>query len=185
MKRQGLLSASGILLLGLIVLMTLHEWDNPLEEDREAFLNAPMIIADRIVAKAYDEEDGRVQYRLVANHLEQYERDALTTLTEPVLRMDNSNGLWTIQSRHGEVRDNGDLIVFTDQVEARSESNGVTLDTEELQYHNDTNRVVSPGELAMRHRDGRTRAGAMESDLTSGEMTLKQGVVSEFTGSTE
>ncbi|HCI10622.1 MAG TPA: LPS export ABC transporter periplasmic protein LptC, partial [Alcanivorax sp.] len=29
MKRQGLLSASGILLLGLIVLMTLHEWDNP------------------------------------------------------------------------------------------------------------------------------------------------------------
>ena len=98
MKRQGLLSASGILLLGLIVLMTLHEWDNPLEEDREAFLNAPMIIADRIVAKAYDEEDGRVQYRLVANHLEQYERDALTTLTEPVLRMDNSNGLWTIQS---------------------------------------------------------------------------------------
>ncbi|HBP70046.1 MAG TPA: LPS export ABC transporter periplasmic protein LptC, partial [Alcanivorax sp.] len=116
---------------------------------------------------------------------EQYERDALTTLTEPVLRMDNSNGLWTIQSRRGEVRDNGDLIVFTDQVEARSESNGVTLDTEELQYHNDTNRVVSPGELAMRHRDGRTRAGAMESDLTSGEMTLKQGVVSEFTGSTE
>ncbi len=99
--------------------------------------------------------------------------------------MDNSNGLWTIQSRRGEVRDNGDLIVFTDQVEARSESNGVTLDTEELQYHNDTNRVVSPGELAMRHRDGRTRAGAMESDLTSGEMTLKQGVVSEFTGSTE
>ena len=96
MKRQGLLSASGILLLGLIVLMTLHEWDNPLEEDREAFLNAPMIIADRIVAKAYDEEDGRVQYRLVADHLEQYERDALTTLTEPVLRMDNSNGLWTI-----------------------------------------------------------------------------------------
>ena len=90
MKRQGLLSASGILLLGLIVLMTLHEWDNPLEEDREAFLNAPMIIADRIVAKAYDEEDGRVQYRLVADHLEQYERDALTTLTEPVLRMDTS-----------------------------------------------------------------------------------------------
>ena len=31
MKRQGLLSASGILLLGLIVLMTLHEWDNPLD----------------------------------------------------------------------------------------------------------------------------------------------------------
>ena len=104
MKRQGLLSASGILLLGLIVWMTLHEWDNPLEEDREAFLSAPMIIADRIVAKAYDEEDGRVQYRLVADHLEQYERDALTTLTEPVLRMDNSNGLWTIQSRRGSAR---------------------------------------------------------------------------------
>ncbi len=29
MKRQGLLSASGIILLGMIVLMTLHEWENP------------------------------------------------------------------------------------------------------------------------------------------------------------
>ena len=185
MKRQGLLSATGILLLGLIVLMTLHEWDNPLEEDRQAFLNAPMIIADQIVAKAYDGEDGQVKYRLVAEHLEQYQLDALTTLREPQLRMDNSNGLWTIQSRRGEVRDNGDLIVFMDQVEARSESNSVTLDTDELQYHNDRNRVVSPGELSMRHRDGRTRAGRMESDLTTGEMTLEEGVVSEFTGTTE
>lgn len=59
MRRQGLLSASGILLLGLIVLMTLHEWDNPLEDDREAFLSAPLIIADTITAKAYDRKPAK------------------------------------------------------------------------------------------------------------------------------
>jgi len=182
MKRQGLLSASGIILLGMIVLMTLHEWDNPLEEDREAFLNAPLIIADDITAKAYDPETGQVQYDLKADHLEQYQRQALTELTAPDLRMENENGVWTIRSRRGEVRDNGDVIVFLDQVEAHSETNGVDLTTGELRYLNKANRVSAPGDLTLRHRDGGTRAGRMDADLTSGEMTLEQGVVSEFTG---
>jgi len=182
-RRQGLLSASGILLLGLIVLMTLHEWDNPLEDDREAFLSAPLIIADTITAKAYDRDTGKASYELKADHLEQFQREALTTLTEPDLRMENDNGVWTIRSRRGEVRDNGDLIVFLDQVKARSETNGVTLSTDQLEYLNDASQVRSPGALTLEHRDGNTRAGSMQSDLTSGEMTLGQGVVSEFTGS--
>ena len=183
MRRQGLLSASGILLLGLIVLMTLHEWDNPLDGDREAFLSAPLIIADNITAKAYDRDTGKVSYDLKAEHLEQYQREALTTLSAPDLRMENENGVWTIHSKRGEVRDNGDLIVFLDQVEARSENNGVTLSTERLEYLNDAGQVRSPGALTLKHRDGSTRAGNMESNLTSGEMTLGKGVVSEFTGS--
>ena len=44
-------------------------------------------------------------------------------------------------------------------------------------------QVRSPGALTLEHRDGNTRAGSMQSDLNSGEMTLGQGVVSEFTGS--
>ena len=182
MKRQGLLSASGIVLLGLIVLMTLHEWDNPLESDREAFLSAPLIIADDIVAKAYDRDTGQVLYDLKATHLEQYQREALTTLTEPDLRLDNDKGAWTIRSRRGEVRDNGDIIVFIDQVNARSETRDVTLTTDQLEYLNDANRIRAPGAVTLLHPDGRTRAGNMESDLTNGEIILGRGVASEFTG---
>lgn len=182
MKRQGLLSASGVILLGLIVLMTLHEWENPLEPDREAFLNAPLIIADNITAKAYAPNTGHVQYNLKADHLEQYQRQALTQLTNPDLSMENKNGTWTIRSQRGEVRDDGAIIVFMDQVKAHSMTNGVDLTTDELRYLNKENRVVAPGDLTLRHRDGSTRAGRMEADLTSGKMTLGQGVVSDFTG---
>jgi lipopolysaccharide export system protein LptC len=183
MKRQGLLSATGIALLGLIVLMTLHEWDNPLEQNQEAFLNAPVIVAGQVVAKTFDAETGRVQYHLTADHLEQYDRDPLTLLEQPVLSLDNENGTWTIRAEHGEVRDNGDLIVFQNQVEARNPARGITLDTSELQYFNDAQRVLVPATVLMRHRQGSTRAGKMEVQLGSGAMTLSQGVASEYKGS--
>lgn len=182
MKRQGLLSATGIALLGLIVLMTLHEWDNPLEENKEAFLNAPVIVAGHVVAKTFDAETGQVQYRLTADHLEQYDRDPLTLLEQPVLSLDNKDGTWTIRSEHGEVRNNGDLIVFQNQVEARNQVRGITLNTSELQYFNDAQRVLAPATVHMRHRQGSTRAGKVEVQLSSGEMTLSQGVASEFNG---
>lgn len=182
MKRQGLLSVTGIALLGLIVLMTLHEWNNPLEEDQEAFLNAPVIVAGNVIAKTFNAKTGEVQYHLTADHLEQYDREPLTLLDQPVLSMDDKESAWTIRARHGEVRDNGDLIVFQKEVEARNPQRGLTLNTSELQYFSDAQRVLAPAQVDMRHREGSTRAGKMEVQLDSGAMTLTQGVVSEFKG---
>lgn len=183
MKRQGLLSVSGILLLGLIVLMTLHEWGNPLDaSEREAILSAPAIIAKDVTAKSYEAGTGKVQYRLTASHLEQFDRNPKTLLTDPDLRMDNDRGTWTIRSKNGEVLDNGNLIVFRDQVRARNDGRGLTLKTEELRYHSDTRMVETPSNVDMNHERGSTRAGSMQVNLDNGQMKLKQGVVSDFKG---
>ena len=73
MKRQGLLSATGILMLGLVMLMTLHEWDSTLPGQDNAVLEAPAIIADNVTARAFSEEDGSLQYHLTADNLVQFE----------------------------------------------------------------------------------------------------------------
>ena len=182
MRRPGLLSASGVILLVVIVMMTLHEWGNPLEGDNEAFLSAPAITAENIVARQFNRDSGEVEYRLLANNLEQYEREALTLLDHPDLSLNNGNNQWTIQADNGEVRDNGDLIVFENNVEAVSKNNGVTLDTRELHYLSGDRQVSAPDTVHMRHSEGSTRAGSMDADLDTGRMTLKQGVVSEFKG---
>ena len=56
MKRQGLLSATGILMLGLVMLMTLHEWDSTLPGQDNAVMMAPAIIADDVTARAFSEK---------------------------------------------------------------------------------------------------------------------------------
>lgn len=183
MKRQGLLSVTGILMLGLIVLMTLHEWGNPLDaSERQAILSAPAIIARDVTAKSYQAKTGKVQYKLTASHLEQFDQNPKTLLTNPDLHLENKQGTWTIQSKNGEVLDNGGLIVFKNDVQAHSESKDLTLKTDELRYHSDTRTVDTPSQVNVRHQRGSTRAGGMHVNLDSGEMNLKKGVVSDFNG---
>lgn len=180
MKRQGLLSATGILLLGLVVLMTLHEWDDSLPGQDEAVLTAPAILAQDITAKAYSEQDGQLQYHLTARDLTQYDHNPLTEMHEPELEMANDKGTWTIVGQEGVVRDNGDLIVFTGDVKASNPQQKITLDTQELRFHTDSNVATTPGEVNMEFESGKTRAGALEADLDKGILTLQQGVESEF-----
>ena len=133
MKRQGLLSATGVLMLGLVMLMTLHEWDDTLPGQEDGILTAPAIVAKDITARAFSEEDGRLQYYLTAKTLTQYDHNPLTEMQEPELEMANDKGSWTIVSEQGVVKENGDLIVFSGDVKARNQQQKITLDTQELQ----------------------------------------------------
>ena len=83
MKRQGLLSATGILLLGLVMLMTLHEWDSALPGKDNAVAMAPAIIADQVSARAFSEKDGSLQYHLTADSLVQFDHNPLTKMQAP------------------------------------------------------------------------------------------------------
>lgn len=181
MRRQGLLSVTGIFLLGLIVLMTLHEWGNPLSEnERQAALRAPAIIANGITAKSFAAGSGKVLYTLTADHLVQYDHTPKTELSDPDLHMKNAQGVWTIRSKKGEVLDNGTLLVFQDQVHAHGDSNGITLETNELRYNTDTRVIEAPGPVDLNHQRGTTKAGNMRVDLNSGTMKLNEGVVSDY-----
>ncbi len=182
MKRQGLLSVTGILLLGLIVLMTLHEWGNPLDPaQREAFLNAPVIIAKGVEAESFT-DTGKLQYHLDADHLEQFDRTSKTLLTNPHLRVNNDKGVWTISSKHGEVLDSGGLILFKNDVQAHNAARKLTLKTDELRYHSNTDIVEAPSSVKMTFQKGSTQAGSLHGNLKTGKMQLKQGVVSDFNG---
>ncbi|MGJ3256624.1 MAG: LPS export ABC transporter periplasmic protein LptC [Alcanivorax sp.] len=180
MKRQGLLSATGILMLGLVMLMTLHEWDDTLPGQEDAILTAPAIVAKNITARAFSEEDGRLQYYLTAKTLTQYDHNPLTEMQQPELEMANDKGSWTIVSKQGVVQENGDLIVFSGDVKARNQQQKITLDTQELRFLSDTSIASSPGDVDIEFESGRTRAGALEADLDKGILTLEKGVKSEF-----
>lgn len=180
MKRQGLLSATGILLLGLVMLMTLHEWDDTLPGQEDAVLTAPAITAKDITARAFSEDDGRLQYYLTAETLTQYDHNPVTEMQQPELEMANDKGNWTITSEQGVVQENGDLIVFSGDVKARNQQQKITLDTQELRFRSDTNIASSPGNVDLEFESGKTRAGALEADLDKGILTLEKGVKSEF-----
>lgn len=180
MKRQGLLSATGILLLGLVMLMTLHEWDDTLPGQEDAVLTAPAITAKDITARAFSEDDGRLQYYLTAETLTQYDHNPVTEMQQPELEMANDKGNWTITSEQGMVKENGDLIVFSGDVKARNQQQKITLDTQELRFRSDTNIASSPGNVDLEFESGKTRAGALEADLDKGILTLEKGVKSEF-----
>ena len=180
MKRQGLLSATGILMLGLVMMMTLHEWDDTLPGQEDAILTAPAIVAKDITARAFSEEDGRLQYYLTAETLTQYDHNPLTEMQQPELEMANDKGSWTIVSEQGVVQENGDLIVFSGDVKARNQQQKITLDTQELRFLSETNIASSPGDVDIEFESGRTRAGALEADLDKGVLTLEKGVKSEF-----
>ena len=180
MKRQGLLSATGILLLGLVMLMTLHEWDSTLPGQDNAVMQAPAIIADDVTARAFSEKDGTLQYHLTADNLVQFDHNPLTEMEAPVLVMANDKGSWTITSEQGTVEDNGDLITFLGKVNVDNPTQKVNLDTDELRFNSDTNIATTPGDVEMTFDSGQTRAGALEADLDKGILNLKQGVKSEF-----
>ena len=179
MKRQGLLSATGVLMLGLVMLMTLHEWDDTLPGQEDGILTAPAIVAKDITARAFSEEDGRLQYYLTAKTLTQYDHNPLTEMQEPELEMANDKGSWTIVSEQGVVKENGGLIVFSGDVKARNQQK-ITLDTQELRFYSDTNIASSPDNVDLEFESGTTRAGALEADLDKGILTLEKGVKSEF-----
>lgn len=180
MKRQGLLSATGILLLGLVMLMTLHEWDSALPGQDNAVAMAPAIIADQVSARAFSEKDGSLQYHLTADSLVQFDHNPLTKMQAPVLIMANDKGSWTITSEQGIVQEDGDLISFLGKVNVNNPIQKMTVNTEELHFNSDTNIATTPGDVGMRFDSGQTRAGALEADLNKGVLELKQGVKSEF-----
>lgn len=180
MKRQGLLSVTGILLLGLVMLMTLHEWDSSETVSDQAVRQAPAILAEGITARAFSEKDGTLEYYLTASHLTQYDHKPRTQLENPELVMANDKGNWDIRGDQGEVQNNGNLIVFTGQVIANNSAQKVQLNTEKLRYNSNQGRVIAPGPVSLQSESGTTQAGAMDADINGGILNLRKGVKSEF-----
>lgn len=180
MKRQGLLSATGLMLLGLIVLMTLHEWEDRVPDFLTQREDTPMIIAESISARTYTLE-GRLEYDLHAAKLTEMDVLGETRLEQPRLALHDDRLVWEVHSEAGEVSDKGRHIRLLGGVDARHFGDQpMTLQTEELIYRSAQERISAPGAVLIMHPSGSTRAGAMDANLATGELELKNRVESRY-----
>lgn len=180
MKRQGLLSLTGIALLSLIVLMTLHEWDYATPPPAERRDDTPTLVLEGMHAVRHT-DSGALQYRLDADNLTWFEVTNRSTLEGPSVEMFGNNARWLIRAKQGEMRQAEKVIDLRGDVRAeRDGPAGLTLQTEHLVYYADKEKLVIPAPSTIRHQGGQTSTGKLEADLRRGVMTLHNGVETRY-----
>src|SRR5690606_37131803 len=90
-KKQGLLSLTGIALLALIVLMTLQEWDYAAPPPPAARPDTPTLVLEQMQAQRH-KPDGAIQYRLEASGLTWFEASDRSALDAPSVEMFGNKG---------------------------------------------------------------------------------------------
>jgi len=179
-KRQGLLSLTGIALLGLIVLMTLHEWDYssaPPAPDRP---DVPTLILDQMHASRH-KANGTLQYRLDAANLAWFQASNRSEMQAPEVEMFGNTARWLVQANQGNMRESEKRIELQGNV--RAERDGVeplSLQTERMIYHAAEERLEIPVAVQIRHQGGRTRAGKLDADLRRGVIEIRGGVETRY-----
>lgn len=180
MKKQGLLSLTGIALLALIVMMTLHEWDYATPPAPEQRPDVPTLVLEQLNAVRHDER-GEPVYRITASGLSWFEVTNRSTLDAPLVEMFGNKGRWLIEAKKGEMRQSEKIIDLQGGVYAQREGDApLSLETARLVYHADKEKLVIPGSVLIQHEGGETRAGQLEADLRNGVMTMADGVETRY-----
>lgn len=181
MKRDLLLSAAGLLLLGLVVLgaIRLQEDRDRTAPDPNKVVERPALILDTVVAETFGAR-GTLAYRLFSDHARRFDHEERTLLTTPHLQLHDEGLDWEIRARDGALEAGGKRVHMRQEVQARHLPHRLELETSELVYFLESERLEAPAPLRMTHPSGVTRAGAMEVDLASGIMELRASVESRY-----
>lgn len=180
MKKQGLLSLTGIALLALIVLMTLHEWDYAAPPPPATRADTPTLVLEQMQATRHTEA-GTIQYHLDAANLTWFEASDRSTLDAPSVEMFGNKGRWLIKAKQGEMRQSEKIIDLQGQVLAEREGESpLRLTTEHLIYDVDRERLQIPVAATVMHQGGRTDAGELDADLKNGILTMRNGVETRY-----
>ena len=180
MKKQGLLSLTGIALLGLIVLMALHEWDYRSETSAEQRPDVPTLVLEQMSAVRH-KPDGNVQYELSAASLAWYEATSRSEMLEPKVEMFGNTASWLVRANQGNMRESEKRIELTGDVRANREGpEPLNLRTETLVYHAAEERLEIPVPVSIQHVGGKTRAGKLDADLKKGVIEIRGGVETHY-----
>lgn len=181
MRREGLLSASGVLLIGIIALMTLHEWEDHIPGLSQQQIEAPALIIEGMHADAFTEQ-GSLQYRLNAGELIQFDHDNSMQITGPQLELRSPDLTWRIEARHGAMLEDGRLVVLSDGVRAHyvAGESPLMLNAENLHFRPREEQLSIPGKVEITHAGGRTQAGGLSADLHGGIIELHNRVESLY-----
>ncbi|MGB1220309.1 MAG: LPS export ABC transporter periplasmic protein LptC [Alcanivoracaceae bacterium] len=181
MKRQGLLSLTGIILLSLIVMMTLHEWDDvvtgPASDTQEAL---PTLKLTGIQGRHFDEA-GRSDVTLDADAVTWQEDGEQAEIRGPRLSVTLASGDWLITAERGSMVQLDGAVALQGNVRATQDGPGaITLESDALNYSSDDETVRSPGPVILRHQQAVTRAGALRADMRTNVLTFTDGVETEY-----
>ena len=79
------------------------------------------------------------------------------------------------------MRQSEKIIDLQGEVRAQREGDApLSLETAQLVYHADDERLVVPTPVVIRHEGGETRAGQLDADLRNGVMTMADGVETRY-----
>ena len=181
MSRDLLLSAAGLLLLGLVALgaIRLQEDRGRTAPDPDEVVERPALILDGVVAESFG-ANGTLAYRLFSDHARRLDHENLTRLVAPHLQLHDNGPEWEIRARHGSLEAGRERVRLLDDVRARHLHQRLELETPELIYFPDEARLEGPVTLQIHHPSGSTRAGSMEADLASGILELRESVESRY-----
>ncbi|MDF1781600.1 MAG: LPS export ABC transporter periplasmic protein LptC [Alcanivoracaceae bacterium] len=180
MKRQGILSLTGVALLGLIVLMTLHEWDYSSATNTAQREDLPTLVIEQMSAIRHN-PDGTPQYRIKAQGLTWFEVTDRSELENPDVEMFGNKARWLVTAEKGEMRQTEKQIDLRGSVRAkRTGDDPLSIVTEHLVYHTSEQRLVIPTSVKIEHIGGRTKAGKLDADLKQGIIKIRGGVETRY-----
>lgn len=180
MKRQGILSLTGIALLGLIVLMTLHEWDYAAPLLTPERPDVPALILENMSSVRHN-ADGSRQYSLSAKSLSWFETSNRSELSEPAVEMFGNNANWFVSANQGKMQQGRKIMDLSGNVQARRDGSApLSLETERLIYHANEERLHIPTKVRIEHLGGNTHAGQLDADLRKGIIKIKGGVETHY-----
>lgn len=124
--------------------------------------------------------DGKLQYRMTAEHLEHIQRSDVTRLTRPDLLLHRGSDYpWHVQSARGEVSPGGVEVELIDEVRvARTDAKGrpTILTTSRLTVFPEREYAQTKLPVRIEAANGVTTATGMQAYLNDGRMLLQSNV---------
>ena len=126
------------------------------------------------------QEDGRLRYRMTAEHLEHLRSSDVTLLTRPDLLLHRGADYpWHVQSARGEVSPGGSEVELIDEVRvARTDAQGrpTVLTTDRMTVFPDRDYAQTSQPVRIEAANGVTPATGMQAYFNDGRMLLKSNV---------
>lgn len=185
MKSQLTLGVVVGLVLALIVLMSLHDWNFRSSVKQEVLKQSPMITTQGVTGRVFD-VNGELRYTIEATHASEYDYTQALELTQPHIQIFSGDDHWIVDAAKGRMQGLGQAsklrqITLQQDVTAHLVGpDGVHLASDELHYWPASGKLVSPGPTKMRQQKNTTQAGHLVANTKTGKISLSKGVESHY-----